>query len=330
MPTSVDPINLLWWLFAVLVVAIAALDLVVIAHRHGQVGMHNALRWVAIWVSVALGYGLAIRFLHPDGATTAATYVSGYLTEYSLSVDNLFVFILIFSLMGVPSTAQPQLLKLGIYLAIVLRIAFILFGIGLVERFHWLIYVFGALLVWTGWKMLVSKEGEHVDPTRNLLHRLASRFLRVHPGDGVSARMLHREGGRWYVTPMFLVFLVIGSTDLLFAVDSIPAILGISTDRFVVITSNVFAVLGLNALFFALRGIMGMFRFLKHGVSLILFFIGAKMLAGFHAPLDHWFKANPLVPLAVIAAILAGSIAVSLAHTRLNLPADEPEDKTPL
>lgn len=328
MPTPVDPVNLLWWLFAVLVVAIATLDLVVIAHRHGQVGMNNALRWVAIWVGVALGYGLAIRLLHPEGTATAATYISGYLTEYSLSVDNLFVFILIFSLMGVPSTAQPRLLKLGIYLAIVLRIVFILFGIGLVERFHWLIYVFGALLIWTGWKMLVSREGEHVDPTRNILYRLASRFLRVHPGDGVSARMLHREGGRWHVTPMFLVFLVIGSTDLLFAVDSIPAIIGISTDRFVVITSNVFAVLGLNALFFALRGIMGMFRFLKHGVSLILFFIGAKMLAGFHAPLDQWFKANPLVPLGVIVAILAGSIAASVAHARLGPPTGQREEKT--
>jgi len=326
MPTSVDPVNLLWGLFAVLVVAIAALDLVVITHRGGQVGMRSALRWVAIWVTVALGFGLAIRFFHPDGVPIAAAYVAGYLTEYALSVDNLFVFILIFSLMGVPATAQPRLLKLGIYLSIVLRIAFILFGIRLVERFHWLIFVFGALLIWTGWKMLVSKEGEHVDPTRNILYRLASRFLRVHPGDGVSARMLHHDGGRWYVTPMFLVFLVIGSTDLLFAVDSIPAIIGISTDRFVVITSNVFAVLGLNALFFALRGIMGMFRFLKHGVSLILFFIGAKMLAGFHAPLDHWFKANPLVPLGVIVAILAGSIAVSLAHARVRLPTDEPKN----
>ena len=325
MPNFSDPIPQLWGLFAVLVAVIAALDLALVTHRHGEVGVRHALRWTTIWVGLALAYGAAIHFLHPAGTKTAALYVAGYLTEYSLSVDNLFVFILIFSLMGVPATAQPRLLKLGIYLSIALRIAFILGGIGLVERFHWLIYVFGALLIWTGWKMLRAGDDDHIDPTRNLLHRMASRFLRLHPGDGASARMFHREGGKWFVTPMFLVFLVIGSTDLLFAVDSIPAIVGISTDPFVVITSNVFAVLGLNSLFFALRGIMGLFKFLKQGVSVILFFIGAKMLAAAHGPTDHWFKANSWVSLAVIAGILVVSIVVSLVHSRLSPTPHRPE-----
>ncbi len=310
------PLTLLWILFAVIVVVVSALDLFVITHRHSPVGVASALRWTGLWVTVALGFGALVYLLHPRGHELAMLYVAGYLTEYSLSVDNLFVFILIFSLMGVHEEAQPKLIKLGIYLSIVLRILFILFGIALIHQFHWLIYLFGLLLIWTAWKMLVADENEQVRPENNIFHKLASKFLPIHEVPPESRRLAIRHGGRWYVTPLFLVFLVIGSTDILFALDSIPAIMGISQDPFVVLTSNIFAVLGLNSLFFALRGVMGMFKFLKHGVSVILFFIGAKMIAGACHPVEEWFKQHAFVSLVVIATVLIVSIILSIWHTR--------------
>ncbi len=255
--------------------------------------------------------------MHPRNGHLGQDYLAGYLTEYSLSVDNLFVFILIFTLMGVKQSAQPKLIKLGIYLSIVLRIVFILFGIALIHRFAWLMYVFGLLLLWTAWKMVAAGSGEQVHPEKNVLYRLASRVLPVHAGDSDSPNLFTRFEGKLCITPLFLVFLVIGSTDLLFAVDSIPAIMGISQDPFVVITSNVFAVLGLNSLFFALRGIMGLFKYLKHGVSFILFFIGAKMVAAAYHPLEVWFKERPHVSLIVITGVLAVSILASVFDERL-------------
>ena len=315
-----DPLTMLWLIFAATVVVVSAMDLFVITHRHSPVGVASALRWTGLWVSVALGFGAAIFALHPRGNELAMLYITGYLTEYSLSVDNLFVFILIFSLMGVHEAAQPKLIKLGIYLSIVLRILFIFFGIALIQQFHWLIYLFGALLVWTAWKMISADENEQVKPENNLLYKLAAKFLPVHSVGPESRRLVIRHNGRWFITPLFMVFLVIGSTDILFALDSIPAIMGISQDPFVVLTSNVFAVLGLNSLFFALRGIMGMFKFLKHGVSIILFFIGAKMIACAYPPVEEWFKHNAFVSLFVIGSVLLVSIVLSIWHNRLSPP----------
>jgi tellurite resistance protein TerC len=316
---------LLWIIFGVLFVGVSAIDLFVVTHRHSAVGVNSALRWTGLWIGVALAFAGAIYLLHPRGPELTTLYLAGYLTEYSLSVDNLFVFILIFSLMGVPEAAQPKLIKLGIYLSIVLRIVFILFGIALVERFHWLLYLFGALLVWTAWKMLTASEEDQVDPKKNLLYRVASRLFPVHDDGPASRRLAVRVDGRLCITPLFLVFLVIGSTDVLFALDSIPAIMGISQDPFVVLTSNVFAVLGLNSLFFAIRGVMSLFRFLKHGVSIILFFIGGKMIAGLHHPIEEWFKAHTFVSLLVIAVVLVVSIVLSIWHKREPAgPGDEP------
>jgi tellurite resistance protein TerC len=317
-----DPVALLWVIFGVAVVLVCALDLFVITHRHSAVGVASALRWTGLWIAVALGFGVLVYVLHPNGPDIALLFVTGYLMEYSLSVDNLFVFILIFSLMGVREASQPKLIKLGIYLSIALRIVFILFGIALVQRFHWLIYLFGMLLIWTAWKMLSADESEQVNPENNLFYKLASRYLPVHSVGPESHRLAVRHEGRWFVTPLFLVFLVIGTTDVLFAFDSIPAIMGISQDPFVVLTSNVFAVLGLNSLFFALRGIMGVFKFLKHGVSVILLFIGAKMIAGAYRPVEVWFKENSFVSLIVIGTVLFVSIILSVWHSRLSGPAE--------
>jgi len=299
------------------------LDLFVITHRHSPVGVSSSLRWTGLWVAVALGFGVAIFFLHPEGTELAPLYIAGYLTEYSLSVDNLFVFILIFSLMGVSEFAQPKLIKLGIYLSLLLRIVFILFGIALVQKFHWMLYVFGGILIWTAWKMLTAEESENVDPTKNVLHRLASKILTVHDDGPESRRLFVRHNGKLCITPLFLVFLVIGSTDVLFSLDSIPAIMGISEDPFVVLTSNVFAVLGLNSLFFALRGVMGMFVFLKHGVSIILLFIGLKMIVGIWHPAEEWFKLHTFVSLIVIATALTVSIVLSVWHNTTHPPSSD-------
>jgi len=313
-----NSLTLLWIIFAITFLTVSAVDLFVVTHRRSAVGVTSALRWTGIWIATAFAFAVAIYFLHPAGPELSVLFIAGYLTEYSLSVDNLFVFILIFSLMGVEEIAQPKLIKLGIFLSIALRILFILFGIALLARFHWLIYGFGGLLVWTAWKMLTAEEDDQVDPRNNLLHRLASRIFTVHDEPQSTRKLFTRFNGRLCVTPLFLVFLVIGSTDVLFAIDSIPAIMGISQDPFVVLTSNVFAVLGLNSLFFALRGIMGMFKFLKHGVSLILFFIGAKMIAGLYHPIEEWFKGHAFVSLLVIGLVLLVSIVLSIWHGRQN------------
>lgn len=316
-------LTLLWILFWSIFVVVCAVDYAVASHQTHGIGVKAALRWTGVWVLVALGFGGAIYFLHPRGEQIFMEFISGYLTEYSLSVDNLFVFVLIFSLMGVREVAQPKLIKLGIYLSIFLRILFIVFGIALIHRFHWLIYVFGGLLIWTAWKMVAADADEQVKPEQNLLYRLASRFLPVHSDDQEHRRLFVRLDRRLFITPLFLVFLVIGSTDVLFAVDSIPAIMGISQDPFVVLTSNVFAVLGLNSLFFAIRGIMGLFKFLKHGVSLILFFIGAKMVAGIYEPVELWFKDRTYVSLLVIILVLSVSIILSVWHDRMQRKAGE-------
>jgi len=313
---AMDPVTLLWVVFGVTVVLVCTLDLFVITRRGSSMGAAPALRWTGIWIAVALAFGALVFFLHPKGPAIALLFVTGYLTEYSLSADNLFVFILIFSVMNVPHRAQPKLIKLGIFLSIVLRVVFILFGVALVQRFHWLISLFGALLIWTACKMLASVGKEPADPRNSFFYRAAARIFPIHEGGPSATRLVVRHEGRLCVTPLFLVFLVIGSTNVVFALDSIPAIMGISTDPFVVVTSSVFAVLGLGSLFFAIRGVMGMFKFLQHGVSVILFFIGGKMIADFYGPVRGWFQDYPIVPLLVIAAVLAVSMALSVWHNR--------------
>lgn len=336
------PTTLLWIIFWSTFLIVSAIDYSVVTHRKKPIGVQSALRWTGLWVLVALAFSVAIYKLHPNGKTVFMEYISGYLTEYSLSVDNLFVFILIFSLMGVKDVAQPKLIKLGIYLSIALRIVFIVFGIALVTKFSWLLYFFGGLLVWTAYKMIATEEDDQVQPEKNIFYRAAAKLLPVHNDPQENKRLFARYEGKFFITPFFLVFVVIGSTDVLFAVDSIPAIMGISQDPFVVLTSNIFAVLGLNSLFFAIRGIMGLFRFLKHGVSIILFFIGGKMivpgigkgliLLGAHSVgeklegTEHWFKVHTSASLLVIGLVLLMSIVMSVWYERDAHP-DSPEKK---
>ncbi|MDX9932453.1 MAG: TerC/Alx family metal homeostasis membrane protein [Bacteroidales bacterium] len=350
-----------WAAFIVLYLVVFFIDMYVTSHRKKPMTVGIALRWTALWISIALAYGLAILFFFPQNADSEIStksimfqkFLAGYLTEYSLSIDNLFVFIMIFSLMGVHEKNQPKLLKLGILLSIVLRILFILVGMGLVERFHWIIYVFGIILLYTAYKMAFTSEDDQIDPKGNFLYKSASRMFPIDP-DPDKGSFFSRIGGKLHITMMLLVFLVIGSTDVLFAVDSIPAIIGVikegadgvltyDEENFIAITSNVFAVMGLVSLFFALKGIMGLFRYLKQGVSFILFFIGVKMMLpaiGFinektGEAIENFFKNNSWISLTVIIGTLALSILLSIAikekeelseteHKLGKMEADEP------
>lgn len=350
-----------WAAFIVLYLVVFFIDMYVTSHRKKPMTVGIALRWTALWISIALAYGLAILFFFPQNADSEIStksimfqkFLAGYLTEYSLSIDNLFVFIMIFSLMGVHEKNQPKLLKLGILLSIVLRILFILVGMGLVERFHWIIYVFGVILLYTAYKMAFTSEDDQIDPKGNFLYKSASRMFPIDP-DPDKGSFFSRIGGKLHITMMLLVFLVIGSTDVLFAVDSIPAIIGVikegadgvltyDEENFIAITSNVFAVMGLVSLFFALKGIIGLFRYLKQGVSFILFFIGVKMMLpaiGFinektGEAIENFFKNNSWISLTVIVGTLALSILLSIAikekeelseteHKLGKMEADEP------
>lgn len=321
---------LYWIIFVITFISVFLIDLYVTDHRKGSIQVKTALRWTGVWISIALLFGASLFFFFPQNDFSTVNtrhvmgikFIAGYLTEYSLSVDNLFVFIMIFSLMGVSEKNQPKLLHWGIMLSIVLRILFIILGMELVEKFHWIIYVFGVILVWTAYKMAFTSEDEQVDPKSNFLYKTASKLFPIDPDEHAS-HFFSRKNGKIYITTVFLVFLVIGSTDVLFAVDSIPAIIGVikegmsnvltlEEENFIAVTSNVFAVMGLVSLFFALKGIMGMFRFLKHGVSFILFFIGLKMLLSFFKPVEEFFGTHSWISLAVILGTLTVSILLSI------------------
>lgn len=322
--------TLYWIVFLLLFFIVFGIDFYVTDHRKGEITVSSSLKWTGVWISIALLFGVSLFFFFPQNPLSdqrtahimGVKFISGYLTEYSLSVDNLFVFIMIFSMMGVSSHNQPRLLQLGIILSIILRILFILVGMELVERFHWIIYLFGIILIWTAYKMAFQNSEETVDPKSNILYKAASKIFPIDP-DVDSPRFFTKHDGIRFVTMSFLVLLVIGSTDVLFAVDSIPAIIGVikegasgvltlAEENFLAVTSNVFAVMGLISLFFALKGIMGMFRFLKHGVSFILLFIGAKMLLSFFNPVAEFFARNSWVSLAVIVGTLTISILLSI------------------
>ncbi|MRR06413.1 MAG: TerC family protein [Deltaproteobacteria bacterium] len=294
--------GLLWAGFAVLITVMITLDLGVFNRKSHQVTFREALTWTLVWVGLALSFNAGILYFM--GTTKALEFLTGYLIEESLSVDNLFVFILIFSYFHVPRKYQPKILKWGIIGALVMRAAFIYLGIELFERFHWMIYLFGIILIVTGIKMSFGGE-EKINPERNLLVRLARKFVPITKktyGD----QFFIRRGGVLAATPLFLTLLVIESSDVIFAIDSIPAILAITTDPFIVYTSNVFAIMGLRSLYYLLSNVLEMFAHLKMGVSFILAFIGAKMLISsvYHIPI--YFS------LGVIVGALAISILTSV------------------
>jgi tellurite resistance protein TerC len=299
----------MWIGFIALVVALLALDLGVFHRKAHEVRLREAAAWSVVWVTLALVFGLGVhRVMGPEAGLQ---FLTGYLVEKALSVDNIFVFVLVFSYFRVPAAYHHRILFWGIVGALVMRGAMILAGAALLERFHWLIYVFGAFLVFTGARMATEKE-RHVDPEANPVIRLLRRLVPITPGYR-GQRLLVREsvvpGGasRWAATPLLVVLLVVETTDVVFAVDSIPAIFAITTDPFLVFTSNVFAILGLRAMYFLLAGVIQRFRFLQLGLAAVLVFVGAKMLAA------DVVAVPVAVSLGVVAAILATSIVASLA-----------------
>jgi TerC family integral membrane protein len=296
----------LWIVFGALVVATLVVDLGLLNRRGKDLSTRAALAWTGVWVALGLGFcGVLAKF---DSPTKATEYLACYLTEYALSVDNIFVFLVIFSFFAVPEPHRRRVLFWGIFGAMVMRGVFLFCGVALVERFHWTVWILGAILVVTGFKLLFQKEG-HVEPDKNPVLRIVRRFLPVTPeydGD----KFFVRRNGRLFATPLFLTLLVVESTDVLFAVDSVPAALALSTDRLVLFTSNVFAILGLRSLFFAVAGFLSYLRFLKFGLAGILIFVGVKMCL----PEEH--KIPTGVALSVVGGILFVSIAASLIRPK--------------
>lgn len=291
-----------WVAFNVFVLCMLAIDLGIFHRKAHAVSIREAIIWTVVWITLALAFnGILWAWL---GWTPALQFFTGYLIEKSLSVDNIFVFILIFSYFNVPSKYQHRVLFWGILGALVMRALFIFTGIALLEKFHWMIYVFGAFLVITGIKMAFHEDKE-VHPEKNPLLLLCRRFLRVTP-EYKEGRFFIRRDSKLWVTPLFLVLVFVESTDVIFALDSIPAILAITHDPFIVYTSNVFAILGLRALYFALAGIMQLFHYIHYALSAILSFVGVKMLIVdlYHIPI--------FVSLGVIAFCLIVSIIASL------------------
>jgi tellurite resistance protein TerC len=293
-----------WIIFNAVILLLLFLDLTVWNRGGRVIPFRQALLSSGFWIALALGFAVLVH--HWLGPTKALEFVTGYLVEEALSVDNLFVFILIFSYFRVPPEQERTVLFWGILGAMIMRGVFIAAGVALVNRFHWILYVFGAFLVWIGFRLMFEgKGGSEVDPSRNWALRLLRRFLPITEGyEG--KRFLVRREGTLFATPLLLVLLVVETTDVVFATDSIPAILAITRDPFIVYTSNVFAILGLRSLYFALSGLMKLFHYLNYGLAAVLVFIGAKMLISvrYHMPTG--------IALAVIATVLGVSILASV------------------
>ncbi|MBC7487591.1 MAG: TerC family protein [Cytophagaceae bacterium] len=291
-----------WFIFNVGVLSLLVLDLVVLNRKNETVTVKSALWWSAFWVGLAGIFNIFLYYW--KGKEPAMNFLTGYLIEESLSVDNLFVFMLIFNYFKVPSEYQRKVLFWGIIGALVLRAAFILVGVSLINNFHWTVYILGLFLVITGIKMITSQDKE-VNPEKNPIINLVNRFMKVtktYEGD----RFFVKKEGIWFATPLFIVVLVVETTDVVFAADSIPAILAITTDSFIVYTSNVFALLGLRSLYFALAGLMTLFHYINYGLAIILSFIGIKLL------ISGFYEIDVKFALLFVAIVLILSVIVSV------------------
>lgn len=292
----------MWIAFWVIVLAALFIDLAVLNKHHGKVSMKEAALMVCAWVSLALLFGGAIWLV--EGPRHALEFYTGYVLEYSLSVDNMFVFIMIFGYFAIPHNLQPKALLWGILGAVILRFMFIFLGVQLISLFSWTIYVFGALLIFTAAKMLLQKEDDNFDPSQSFILKLLRKVMPIKT-DYHGENFFVLENGKRMATPLLAAVMVIEMSDLIFAVDSIPAVLSITQDTFLVYSSNIFAIIGLRSLYFLLSGMAGKFPYLKYGISVILFFVGVKML------LSHFFPIPIVASLGVIVGILALSVLAS-------------------
>jgi len=303
---------LYWIFFNVFVLVMLAIDLGVFNRKAHEVKIKEALIWSGVWIALALAFNLGLYYYYtpPEGFTSAESalqFLTGYVIEKSLSVDNIFVFVLIFTYFKVPAIYQHKVLFWGIIGALIMRAIFIFAGVALINQFAWIIYVFGGFLVFTGIKLLIQKEKE-IHPEKNPLIRLFKRFFRV-TESYEGGKFFTIQNSRKVATPLFIVLIMIETTDLIFAVDSIPAILAVTQDPFIVYSSNVFAILGLRSLYFALAGLVKLFRYLQYGLAAILILVGSKMI------LNHFYAAKIIsteLSLILIITILAASIVTSL------------------
>jgi tellurite resistance protein TerC len=293
-------------IFGALLVLALIFDLGLLSKKTSHITIKKALIQTAFWVSLALAFFVFMWF--QNGRRLALEYISAYLMEWSLSIDNIFVFILIFNFFGVKEKFYARVLLIGILMAIVFRIAFIAIGIELIERFEWLLYVFGAILVVTGIRMFGANAEEEVNLEENRIYKLLKKVFRLTASDG-GGKLSIKENGKRYYTSIFAVILMLASTDIIFALDSIPAVFAISTDKLVIYTSNIFAVLGLRSLFFLLRGAVNRFSHLQQGIALVLVFIGLKMLVEIFG-----IKIEVYISLLVILVSIVGSIIYSLTY----------------
>lgn len=293
----------MWGGFTAFIVVMLALDLGVFHRKAHEVSIPEAFKLSLFWIGLALAFNVGVYYVF--GQQKALEFLTGYLIEKALSVDNIFVFLVIFSYFNVPAAYRHKMLIWGVLGAIILRVIFILAGAALLAKFHWITYVFGLFLVYTGIRLLLHSD-EQIDPAKSPVLRLFRRILPV-TDDYHGFQLVVRHGGRLMATPLLLVLLTIEGSDVMFAVDSIPAVFAVTRDPFIVFTSNIFAILGLRALFFLLAGVMDRFYYLKYGLGLVLAFVGVKMLL---VALE--FKVPIGLSLGVIATLLAGSVILSL------------------
>lgn len=316
--------RLMYLIFGIVILCALVFDLGLISKTNKKVTIKQALYQTLFWVSLAMGF-FVFMWIY-DSRFAAFAYLSAYLMEWSLSIDNIFVFILIFSAFGVKQKHYGRVLLIGILMAIIFRVIFITIGVSLVERFHWILYIFGAFLVYTGYKMFVTDEDHEFDPVESKIYKTLTRFLPLVPHDG-EGKFTMRENGKRKYTTLFVVVIMLASIDLVFALDSIPAVMGISTDRMVIYTSNIFALLGLRSLFFLLRSAISKFDYLKQGIAIVLVFIGLKMLC------EHWIapyvgkNAQVFISLGVIIACLSGAMLYSRFRLRAGYPADARDEQ---
>ena len=295
-----------WVVFFAIVGAALAIDLGFVGRKGDVVKTRTAFAWSAVWIAVGLGFSALVWLWY--GSEAAQQYLAGYLIEESLSIDNLFVFLLVFGSLGIALRYQRKVLFWGILGAMVMRGVFIVAGVNLIVRFEWIVYLFGALLVYTAYR-LVRAHGVRVEPEKNPLVRIARRLFPV-DASYRGRRFVVRRGGKLLITPLVIALVAIESADLVFAVDSVPAVLAVSNITFVVFTSNIAAILGLRSLYFALAGSLQRFEYLSWGLACVLGFVGVKML------ISHWVEIPILVSLGVIVVAVGTSVAVSLALTR--------------
>jgi tellurite resistance protein TerC len=300
-------------IFGIALILALVFDLGLLSRKGSVITFKKALLQTLFWVTLAMAFGVFVFVF--DGHQKGLEYLSAYLMEWSLSIDNIFVFILVFSFFHIDERFFGRVLLIGILLAVFFRIIFITAGIELVTRFTWLLYIFGAILIYTGMSMFFAKKGENTDLEKNKVYRFLKRFLPLIAEDGNGKLSLRRDGKKYYTT-IFVVIVLLATTDIVFALDSIPAVFGITQDRLIIYTSNIFAVLGLRSLFFLLRGAVDKFRFLQRGIATVLVFVGLKMTS----ELIH-VKVSIAVSLIVIVVCIGSSILLSMVVAKKQTPA---------